>query len=325
MKQSVGTGIRLACDMTFLSRPVLLVPVWGFSLLGYFACLHDQGGGWRILTVRTADPVTPVWLLVFSSSVACVYVLNQIADVAVDRDNPGFALLSHGGVPMRAAWPAAAIFAASSMMPVMYGRPVLALLSAAAIILGAAYSFRPSGLSGRPFADFLANAAGYGIVAFGAGWHLAGGDIATTIFLRAAAPYFLLMCAGSISSTLPDVDGDRRNGKRTTAVFLGEGRANLLALVFVTAGLAVAVARRDWAAAVCAAAAWPLYILYAFYRTRTIMEAVYKVGGAACMGVAGLLYPPLIAAGILIFYATRLYFKYRFNIAYPSLLPARRA
>ncbi len=312
--------VRLA-DAFFLARPLLWIPVWGFCIFGYVSGLRsmgrsDLGAAWG------APFSVSGWMLVFSFSVGAVYVFNQIADRAVDAVNAGFPLLARGNIPLRLAWGAAATLAIASVLIPLGKRPILSLFALLALAVGVAYSARPLYFSGRLAADFLTNAVGYAVVAFGAGWHLAGAGFGATFFL-ASLPYFFLMCAGSISSTLPDREGDRQCGKKTTAVTLGIAPAHLVASAFIVAGLVSSLLEGDWVAAICAGIAVPLYGAFIFRKTVRTMEATYKVGGMIMMIVAAALYPLLAPVSLLSLLATVVYFQVRFHVRYPSLVPVR--
>ncbi|MBN1129898.1 MAG: UbiA family prenyltransferase, partial [Chitinispirillaceae bacterium] len=159
-------------DGFFLLRPVVLIPVWGFALFGYY---RGKGLSFSGMSAAWTMPDTGplLWIPVFSLSVGCVYVLNQIADIEVDKKNSGLPLLASGIVSRTHATAAIAIAALLSILiPALAGHATIALLSIAAIATGLLYSFKPTFFSGRPVADFLANAAGFGVIAFGCGWHL---------------------------------------------------------------------------------------------------------------------------------------------------------
>ncbi|MBD3242892.1 MAG: hypothetical protein GF331_20030 [Chitinivibrionales bacterium] len=309
-------------DGLFLARPMLWAPVWGFCLFGYVRARFHVGdpvalGGWPGASVRALGEI-----LLFSCAVGGVYVLNQMADRDVDDSNPGFALLAHGQLGRPLAVAAAVVYAAVPVVGgLLLGQRMLIAFAAAALVLGIVYSVEPTRFSGRPILDFVSNAVGYGGIAFGMGWYAAGValDLDT---LYAAAPYLLLMGAGSISSTLPDIDGDRRGGKRTTAVVLGPRRAHALATVLLLLSAGAAAAVGDLPAGVCAGLALPFYIVYAVRPTPLLMEATYKVGGTAAMLVVALFVPVFAAAGLLTLLATRIYFKVRFGVRYPSLASA---
>jgi 4-hydroxybenzoate polyprenyltransferase len=178
-------------------------------------------------------------------------------------------------------------------------------------------------LSGRPFFDFLTNAFEASL-AFAAGWCAIGGGLSDPLLYRCAVPYFLLMCAGAIGSTLPDIPGDRLHGKVTTAVRFGPRGANAIALCALIAVIPVSIFLSpdiDILAFWCAALSIPLYILYMVRGDGVSMELTYKAGGALAMVAASLAAPLIFPAGIFIFFITWLYFKKRHNISYPSLTP----
>jgi 4-hydroxybenzoate polyprenyltransferase len=311
-------------DCFFLTRPVVLIPVWGFCLFGYYRAYHTGIAGVPALW-HTAGPEILLWIMVFSLSVSCVYVLNQIADVNIDKRNSGLPLLASGIVPRSSAWATAALAGLASLaIPVFAGRPAVALFSTMSIAIGALYSFRPTYLSGRPFGDFLTNAAGAAFVAFGIGWHLAGRSLADAAFMPAAAPYFLLMCAGSISSTVPDIHGDREGGKLTTAVSLGAKKAHYLATFFIMAAAVCSLTVRDPIALVCAVAPFPLYLLHIVFPREFLAEATYKAGGVFCMAAAACIMPLFLLCGCAVAAATWMYFRFRHGVRYPSLVPDKK-
>jgi 4-hydroxybenzoate polyprenyltransferase len=309
---------RLA-DAVFLSRPLLWIPVWGFCSFGYVAGLRYTSGAEFVLAWGTPFPVFG-WMLVFSLSVAAVYVVNQIADRDVDTVNAGFSMLAKGNVPLGSAWTSAVSFALASVLVPLMTRPFLTVFSCLALAVGFCYSARPFRLAGRPVMDFLANAAGYGLIAFGAGWYLSGAAFGMRFF-ASSLPYFLLMCAGSISSTLPDYEGDLKYGKNTSAVCFGTRKAHVVACVFIAAGLVCSLLVRDWAAAACAGIAVPLYAAHAVRNTVRTMESTYKIGGMLMMLASAFLFPWLVPASLLSLIATVIYFRVRFHVSYPSLVP----
>ena len=70
--------LKQATLLLFLTRPIVLIPVWGFALFGYrIASFHSM--------VVEPFSFTDFGLIVlFSISVAAVYLLNQREDFDVD-------------------------------------------------------------------------------------------------------------------------------------------------------------------------------------------------------------------------------------------------
>ncbi|MDR2577693.1 MAG: UbiA family prenyltransferase, partial [Chitinispirillales bacterium] len=189
-----------------------------------------------------------------------------------------------------------------------------------AIVAGCIYSCKPFSLSGRPFFDFLTNAFEAGL-AFGAGWCIVGGQLSDPSLYKYVIPYFLLMCAGSISSTIPDIPGDKAHGKITTAVCFGPKIAHCLALLSLIIVIPVSLLlSNDYLALSCAVLVIPTYIPYLINAKKAVnAELTYKAGGAITMLASAVVAPLLFPAGFFVFFITWLYFRKRYNIAYPSL------
>jgi 1,4-dihydroxy-2-naphthoate octaprenyltransferase len=211
----------------------------------------------------------------------------------------------------------------SLLAPLLGERLPVAVFSAAALALGCLYCLRPARLCGRPGFDFLTNAFGFGFVAFGVGWYLSGASLQIRILAAEALPYFLLMCGGSISSTVCDIDGDREARKLTTAVVLGPAPAHSLALLFVAAGAALGVARGDLSSAAAGLLSSAIYVACSMLRRQSVCEATYKVGGGILMVMAAAHAPVFAAVSCGVLIATRMYFRLRHHVTYPSLVPSR--
>ncbi len=308
-------------DFLFLARPILLVPVWGFSALGYVHAKTIRGES--ALPLVSEGALTDfIPMLYFSLSVASVYVFNQIADFTVDENNGGFPLLVRSGINKKHAWAAAFFYGTLSLfLSYLYSIP-LSALAGLAIVVGYFYCFPPCYFTGRPFLDFLSNAFGYGIVAFGAGWHIAGEVLFSMSFANSAFPYVLLMCAGSISSTIPDMPGDQMEGKITTAVLLGGLKAHVLAGLIICAAVLVSIMLKNWIALTGAFAALPFYIAYLISKKKRTQEMSYKIGGGLLMMIAAYAYPVLLIPSLAVLISTWLYFRIRHGVLYPSLNPA---
>lgn len=304
-----------------LTRPVVLIPVWGFCALGFW---RASSLGLPSITDlwRTTNLLVYVKITLFSFSVGAVYILNQIADREVDKLNGGLPLLAQGIVSLKSAVYATSICVLLATAPALvFHWSFLFEAAVATILLGLLYSFKPLQFSGRPIADFVTNALGYGVVAFGAGWIIGGNSLYSQSFTKNALTYVLIMAAGSISSTLPDYKGDRQEGKNTTAVVFGRYRANLLALLFLVVAGVWSVVMHDTIALLSVCAALPFYVGYLFRQTSFFMEATYKIGGGVCMLFALIALPLFVVLSGAVFIFTLLYYRFRHNVSYPSLTP----
>jgi 4-hydroxybenzoate polyprenyltransferase len=306
--------IKLLRDLLFLTRPVVVVPVWGFALFGYRLSVGD--------TSFFDQLPTSVFLkiILFSFSVAAVYVANQIEDFDVDVDNGGFPLLIKSGITKKSSAVFALVLALISVVvPLFLGEVALAIFSGSALVIGYFYSFKPFYFTGRPFLDFLSNGLGYGLIAFLMGWSC-GANVSLVAF-SSSLPYLFMMFAGSISSTLPDLEGDATHNKKTTAVLFGKKKSHLLATLLLIVALILAIKEVDIVAILASAVSLPFYFTYIIWPKQIFEEMTYKVGGAASMIAIGFVYPLFIGVGALVAVATILYFRLVFGVSYPSLLP----
>lgn len=308
-------------DLFFSMRPILLIPVWGFCSFGLFSYRRLEGKS--LIYIWNATSFETYFLfIIFSLSVAVAYLLNQIADIEVDKKNGGLPLIASEIISLKEAWIlSACLFLLSTIIPLILKKPMISFFSICSIVIGVLYSFKPTYFSGRMFFDFLTNAFGYGCIAFGVGWWIGGGNIFTSKFLITFLPYFFLMCAGSINSTLPDAPGDKADGKFTTAVMLGNRNAHLISTAFLITASILSIIYKDYIAAICALVSLPIFILYLIKPSNIIMEATYKVAGAICMIIACIIIPYILVIAFCIFYGTRIYFKYRHSVNYPSMVP----
>jgi 4-hydroxybenzoate polyprenyltransferase len=313
-------------DYLFVMRPLILVPAWSFYLLGAAA-------GRRYAGDPTADIQAPA---AFYYGFACLtavlvtaYLLNQIFDVESDRLNRKGQFLTRGIFRVRTVvlMAMAAFMFASYFFRSLDAAQRLPLILA--LVLSLAYSLPPLRLVARPFVDLLANAAGYGGVAFAAGytaWQPAVGDA-----VALSIPYVLLVGATFLHTTIMDLDGDMRSGKITTSVVIGVRASAVTACALAGAALAPAVAvslRRfgDRLSPVIAAVCLVVFV-YGAVRLLKTKDAAASSNAVQAATVtitipAAIAWPGyfLLLAPIVV--AARYYYRARFGISYPG--PAAR-
>lgn len=315
-------------DYLLLLRPMILVPVWTFFLLGA-AHGGEQTG------IRASASGLWAGLASFTALMGAVYIVNQIADRSSDRANAKLFLLSHGIVSARAAWTQATLLAAAAVaIAVFLLPPVFLLIVLAGLLLGLAYSLEPLRLKRRPVLDVLANAIGNGALNTLAGWTAAGAPLHG---LGLLSPYPPAVAAVHLATTLADAGGDAACGLRTSGVVLGRRRGMLVAAVLMAGSAAVAAGAGNTPALISALVSLPFFA--------AALRRGGRAGGADGMGAADAagagaaraallparaatvvyslaaafyypLYLPWLAAVIV---ATRLYYSRRFGMRYPSL------
>ncbi|OPX17951.1 hypothetical protein BXT86_03725 [candidate division WOR-3 bacterium 4484_100] len=300
-------------DYFFILRPLILIPVWNFLLIGSFIARGKSGFTPEIL----------IALLIYTFVMGGTYILNQIVDIESDRINKKLFLLSEGYIKKESAFiELFLLWGLAIILALQFGREFLLLISFS-IILGIGYSVPPFKFKARPFLDTLANGFGYGIINFTVGWLLFR-DLTPTVLYR-FFPYFLSISAVFINTTIVDIEGDKRSGAITTGVFLGPRLSHLFATFLLAGAVISAFMLRDLVCLIPAVVSMPLFVyttIYAFihrHSARKYTIASFRLPGIIFTLITAYLYPPYIIFLILLFWAMRFYYKRRFGITYPTL------
>jgi len=208
------SGRNTPLDYVFLTRPVLMPPVWTIALLGS-AQSWDPGrplSEWTFLVVQ-------LWCLF-----GAVYVLNQIADIESDRINRKLFFLPEGIISQRAARVfTITLNVIAVLLGALFGVEYLGL-TIVIILLGFVYSLGHRPWKNKPVLGFLANVIAHGLIVFAMGAAFAGA-YNPHIWIHATA-YACAVGAVYLATTVADVPGDRASGKRTIAVAIG-GRGHV--------------------------------------------------------------------------------------------------
>lgn len=300
-------------DYFFILRPLILIPVWDFFLIGSYRARGARGFTWDMA----------LGLLIYTMLMGGVYILNQIMDIETDRINKKLFLLTAGYVTVKTAtfqmtalWLAAVILAYKSGLAFM-------LFIALSLILGVAYSLPPIKLKGKPFLDLLANGFGYGLVNFGLGWLIFRPF--TWSILGIFLPYLLSIAAVFVNTTIVDAEGDRKAGERTTAVLIGAPMSYALSSLLMAGAIIASALRKDLICLIPSAVSLPLFLVAALCcfqknkvdRKLTILS--FRLPGLLFTLVTGYLYPPYFLFLIVLLIAMRIYYKKRFGMNYPTL------
>ncbi len=300
-------------DYLFLLRPMILIPVWTFLLLGAW---HGSK--------TTGTPLDRTLLLAgiisFTAMVAAAYVINQITDRETDRASGKLFLISHGVIGLKAAWMETGIliaisFAAAALLPREF---VYIVLAGGA--LGAAYSLEPFRLKKRPVLDVLANSLANGALNTLAGWTAIGAPLEG---LEILAPYPLAVAAVHLSTTLADVEGDRACGLRTSGVVLGRKTGIIISTILMAGSSAVAALVGNDPALSASIASLLFFVITAISEGKKASGAGIllpaKISTLAWSLAAGFLFPAYIPLLAVVIILTRIYYGKRFGIRYPSL------
>ena len=305
----MGAFLKI-CDFVFVLRPLVLIPAWSFYLIG-----AAQGGN-GALTARFALN-SPNALISLTSMLVSAYLLNQIFDRESDEKNDKCFYLSRGIFSVRTLVVLSGIFffvASFAFQRVESDQRILLLV---ALSLSLLYSLPPARLCARPFADTAANAIGYGGIAYAIGFTTR--DPSTADAITSSIPDVLVVASTFLHTTILDVSGDRASGKISTAVFIGERRAAVLAAGLHGLAVLSAIVTGTALALIVTVAPLPLTVLATARPSRATSSLLVQATTLVVALTAAFLWPLYIAVLLPIVAVARVYYRKRFGIIYPGL------
>lgn len=320
--------LKKLIDCFFLLRIPLLAPVWTIFILGWITGSEQLlPGGFFTSVMMNKVQFFQMWIILsgFSLIVASTYVLNQIVDIESDRINHKLFLLPHGIISIPTAWVLACTCAVSGLLIAMLYNMVFMLLFISGLLLGVAYNLPPITLKNRAWGGVCANTAGHGFIAFIVGWYCAKYplDIGTEIIMKgilsSLSPSFA-NAAVFLVTTIPDADGDIRTGKKTFYVAFGEKITARFAAVMCLGATITAFLMENhfWVMFIPSLISLLFFFNFAVTMKKEIAFKAFK-WPVFLLSIAVSLFVPEYAALIVItFFVSKLYYKRRFNIDYPT-------
>lgn len=316
-------------DYIAVLRPVLHIPVWTMLLLGYYKGLDGRltthvslplmG---NIPVVLRPDSEILITLFLYSLLMGAVYILNQMSDSHTDEINGKLYLVAQGYIKKSnlriqiGVLLSISVIIAFLRFPQMY--VYLILLS---IVLGVLYSVPPVRLKGRPILDLLANAFGFGVVAFAVGW-ISKSAFSTEPILD-CLPYVICVSAAFINTTIPDIKGDVQSGDVTTGAFLGIRNSCIVSTLLVGIVPLISLLLGDFICLTASALSLPfhLYMTVSNWDERSPKIPAITLATKVSLLVLSLLIAVLIPLYFALLISTlllmKVYYRMRFGISYP--------
>ncbi|MBD3398708.1 MAG: hypothetical protein GF399_00050 [Candidatus Coatesbacteria bacterium] len=301
-------------DYFFLLRPMILIPVWLFLLLGHYHGLQSAG------VYRWTEQLLPdldllIGFVAYTLLVGGIYVNNQLNDAETDRRNRKLFLVCDGYISRRAAWTYQIILQALALASALYFADWDYLwIVAASIALGFAYNTPPVKLKGKPLLDIAANAFGNGFFNVAIGYVIVH-EFQPDFWLT-ALPYMLAVGAVFALTTVVDIAGDRESGERTTAVTCGPALTRWLALTLQAGSVTAALLRLNRPALVAGVVCLPLFVV-ALWGKRKHVKLAYQGTTLLYAVAAGVLHPWFLLFLGLVICLTRYYYRKKFRLKYP--------
>lgn len=304
-------------DYIFVLRPMLFFPGWSTLLAGYLIAYRHRLLAPPEFSLQAHAESIVLLLVSFAAAMGATFLLNQLRDIEGDKANRKLFIISKGYITHRAAVIEVMLLILLSLALGFYLSRLVGLLALFFIALtGFLYNYRPFALKDRPWGSLWANSA-MGWAAFALGWAGTNEHFDAAIFSD-SLPYLFLNTALYFYTTLPDMAGDAQHQKVTLAVRYGPDKIFVTAFFLYLSGLAAALLLQDYTALLILVLSGPFFVINIYARTiasaiRTTKFSILFFALAICLKIPA--YFILMVAG---FFATRAYFKARFNFDYPN-------
>lgn len=311
-------------DYIFLTRPMLIIPVWTIALLGARAAEWRSRGSnpftldrYPFIDFSQDDQQMMLMLAMATLLAGGIFVLNQMFDVESDRRNKKLFLIADGHVSLTEAWVLYILTTTVAIVGAFLINWQLGFLFIVGALVGLQYSLPFFNLREHPYKSFRNNMVGHGTLAFLFGWVLTQSFNIEGIIK--SLPYLLAVGAVYLNTTLPDLEGDNAVGKKTYAMEWGLGKTLRTSFWMTLIAVVFAIMFADYAFALAAAISLPFF--FAAWRHKSLTESTLatKVSILALSLFAAIYFPPYLAIVLLVVVATRIYYAARFSIKYPVL------
>jgi 4-hydroxybenzoate polyprenyltransferase len=309
-----------ALDFLFLTRPILFFPGWATLLAGYTVVAGDHQFISR-LRERSFHPTfwnhdAVLALLSFAAAMSGCFVLNQLQDVASDKNNNKLFLLGDGHVSRRSGFVESLLLLFFSLAVAirLNGRFLIAVILFL-VITGFMYNFKPFVLKDKPVGGLAANMF-MGWIAFSLGWLLL---LPFSVELvTSSLPYLFFNTALYFLTTLPDFEGDRASGKVSFPVRYGFSTTVFFSLIFYIAAVVTSLLQKNEFLLLVCLASLPFMARLAVQRTAAAAVVAVKAGIATFALLVCFQFPLFLLILATLFYMTKLYYKHRFHYDYPN-------
>lgn len=307
-----------AFDYLFITRPILFFPGWSTLLLGYwlarFRLTNEQ---WDKLFTLYPKQNEIFLLLAFALLMGGSFIFNQIRDAESDRLNEKLFFIHHDIIPLKMAWIESLflLFSGFFLLFILENPAVLYTGVLFTIVTAYMYNFRPFTFKDKIIFGLFANML-MGECAFALGYFFIGGSSVLNM-LHDSLGILLLNTGLYVLTTLPDIEGDKASKKNTIGGWAGERYGALVGSLLSFAAFAFLPWGVFWV--------WILAAVSLPFMLRILIKPNIKNSVIALKYTIFIL--SLIMAfywfwylllGVAAFWGTKIYFKKRFALDYPS-------
>jgi 4-hydroxybenzoate polyprenyltransferase len=307
-------------DYFFVSRPILFLPGWATLIAGYCSAAGEtnliQSFFNGTIKVHYWNSALLLNILLFSMLMGGSFILNQLKDVATDRQNKKLFFFGDGYIPYTHGYVVSiSLILVGLFVSSFVSKNLFFVLLAFAIVTGYFYNFSPFEFKNKPILGLFANII-MGWLAFGAGWVLA--DDLNNNLIISSLPYIFFNTSLYFLTTLPDIEGDKKSRKITFPVRYGFGITIWQSIFFYFVAVLLSYLFKDQFCLTVFIIHFPLMIRLIAKRDTCSAVLAVKFGILAFCLVVSLKMPIFLIIMFGLFLFTRIYYKKRFNFDYPS-------
>jgi len=306
-------------DHLFLARPMLILPMWTVIILGLRAADLGEGASPFVIgSVETIDLNLLLLLLVSAMIFGAGYIYNQIHDIESDAQNDKLFFLHDDIVQVSTANIMFGLLNIIAIAGANFLYNYLVIPFVLILILGILYSHPKTNYKGRSEKALWSNMLGCGTLPFLIGWIYFGNHIDMEALLK-STPYLFAIGAIYLNTTLPDRDGDIKTGKITFATIWTVSHTQWSALLRAVSAFVLAMLMGDFAILASLVISLPFYIKAVISKNIADSVLATKISILLLSVFACIYFPYYAGIVVAVILGTRTYYRWRFNIAYPSM------
>ena len=319
----IHTKIVPFFDLFFLFRPIGFFVVWVMLCIGMYLASFFPSSFFREneLFITNINFQTVLLFLGMSLLSSAICIINQIADKKSDGINKKLFLLNSKFSIEFAAKTKNILLVISFFIFLFLNWTILFVAFLIFIFSGYLYNQKPYELKKKPFLGLLCNIILGFLLSYVGFIHLVPFNFDFSLkFATLLLPYLISFSAVCILSDIPDIKGDKEDGRNSFVVYFGRKRTIILSTFLVFLSLILAILLEDPLSSTSIIVSFPFF-LYALIRGlhKDVIRAIrYPI---AILNLFSMVIYPYLFLGILfIFYFSKYYYWHRFNLHYPTML-----
>lgn len=305
-------------DYIFFLRPMLILPILTIVVLGMRSAQLHEGASPIIssgLPVNLVDILLCLLATILISG--AVYIFNQIHDIESDRINGKLHFLPDKIISISSAYVMTILLSAISLVLAFISSVSMGLIFIIILLVGFMYSHPRTNHKAQAGKALWANIFGCGALPFLIGWVFVNESLSLEGVIK-SIPYMMAVAAVYFNTILLDNIGDALTNKKTYAVIWTTKRCQTSAIIRISLAVVCGLMAGDFVVFIASLAVLPLFVI-ARVKQDIAFSTKASMLSILILSVFAVIYLPLYALIFIVAVAsTRLFYKKRFNVSYPS-------